>query len=311
MLIMKRIQKRNKIWTWFLVFLCLFCLKNQIVNASEKKVKKKKSISEKATTSKDSDIQSFGIRINDTTNSSNKIELNSFYQHGQNQEFTSWNVNSVRAFLYTRYLYLDFNVDWGIQDGIPNNSINNRNSNRFGLQLRQFYIKNNGVGYFGITIGTHEPFPVATANGGFYLDIGQLGRGGIGLNEVFWGKEKTYFTLSGSISKQFGNHELTLKPYYSRTLKDRLNLILKERFYIKSNASYVELQMVSGYYPDSNTFINYERIDDALLRISAKGHWEISSLQAAILPVVGYESFHNRGSNQSSYYAQIGLRVSL
>ena len=305
-------QTKNNKGVWLLVLFCFLLVKSGVTFAEEKRSDKKNSSTEKKITSDESDIQSFGIRVNDLTNSRNKIELNSFYQQERGGEFDGWTVNSLKASVFSRYAYFDFSADLGTLTSSKDDFQDKATSHRFGLQLHQFYIKNNGIGYFGAHIGTNHPFPVILANGGYSRDIGRLGRGSAELNEIFFGQDESYLTLAASISKRISNHQLTIKPFYSRALYNKLNLILTDQFYFSDNASCLILKMVSGYYPDSNTFINYDRVDDGLFRISVEGELELSKLQTALLPVAGCDYFKDgKGNYQTSWYIQFGFRILL
>jgi hypothetical protein len=304
-------MKQLKVKIWIVVLAYFFFLNIDSVCAMKKKWDRSYSFLKNGSTSKGFDIQSFGIKCNHLEECNNQILLSHFYQNVHDESSLAWNVSSFSTVLNTKYNRFNFNVDQGILNSRDNNAIPTKLVYRFGIKMEQAYLDNDFL-YFGIYGGTGQPYAELSFYGGYSRDIGQVGRG---LGEVYamiFGEDKVYISFAASLTKVISNHHLTVKPYYSKTRYDKLNLILSDQIFFKNDTNYLIFKLVSGYYPDSHTFINYTTINNGRYRFSCEGLFDLPKYQATLLPLIGCEYVKDFNDDfRTSWHVQFGIRYTL
>jgi len=301
-------MKQPKLKTWIVASACIFFMNIGGVSAMKKNSERNCSVLKNDSSLKSFDIQRFGIKCNNLEESNNQILISNFYQNVNNGFMIGWNVSSINAVLHAKYNRFIFNIDQGRLNSSGNNSIPTKAVYRFGIKMEQAYLDNDFM-YFGAYGGTGEPYAQLSFYGGYSRKFGRVGQGFGEAYAMIFDEEKSYFSFAASIITKISRHYLTIKPYYSKTLYDKLNLILSDQVYFKNNTNYLVFKLVSGYYPDNNTFINYAHINDRRYRFSCEGLFEIPKYQTTLLPLVGCENVkESDGEFHASWLFQFGIR---
>jgi len=301
-------MKLSKTEICIAVLACFFFLNPVDVCAMKKYGLRSYSIFRNDSSSKYFDLQRFGIKYNNLDQCDNQITLSQFYQNGHDESSAGWNVRSFGVVLHSKFDRFNFNVDQGILTDPDDNIAPTKLVHRFGLSMEQAYLDDDRM-YFGIYGGTGKPFPELSFLGLYSHNIKQMCRLSGEVYATIYGDDEACLSMAASFAKVFSNHYLTAKPYCLMTRDVKFNLILSDQIFFKNDASYVIFKLVSGYYPDSYTFINYARVNDRRYRISCEGLFNIPQSQMSVMPLIGYEYIEeSMASYHGNWHVQIGLR---
>lgn len=266
---------------------------------------------EKLLCSKNVDIQDFGIKFYDLKTNSSSFTLNHFYQNFNGDAISAWNVTSLNVVEYTKYIRYEFSVERGDWTSSADKFWTSDFVHRFGIQMLQEYSEG-ATAFFETKLASGGYFPKFWAVGGRSFFIGNSSRGCVEIHGMSFGKLQNYIAIATAFTKTFANHKLTIKPYYSKTVPDKLNLIVTDEFFFKHNSNHLTMKMVSGYFPDDNTYINYERINDKRYRFSCEGLFALPNTRIMLLPALGCEFVKGSGEDyRHNWYVQFGIRTAL
>lgn len=252
-----------------------------------------------------------GVRYNDLTTRENQLALKYLVEQVYGDERLRWSVSSLSTSFHTQYLRIGFEADQCILSCLREAQKPITTSSRFGMSLLQTYTDNTSV-FFKVKGATGNLFPEVVFSIGFDQDIGILGRGGVEIYAISFGYQQNYGSTAISFSKSFKRHSITIKPYYSKTTPGHINLILIDELGMRNAANLVIFKLVTGYYPDTNSYISFERINDSRCRLTCEGSLKVLRLKTTLLPAISYEyAKAGSGNYYRNWYAQLGIRVSL
>jgi hypothetical protein len=301
-------MKRSETEICIALLACFFFLNAGDVCALKKYATRSYFISKNDSLSRFFDIKSFGIKYNNQDQSHDQITLSQFYQNGYDGTSTGWNVRSLGVVVHSKFDRFNFNVDQGILTDPNDNIAPTKLAHRFGLSLEQDYLDGDRMN-FGIYCGTRKPFPEFSFYGSYSHNISRLCRFQGEVYAMILEDDGAYLFMASSFTKAFQNHYLTAKPYCLMSQNIRAGFILSDQIFFRRNANYMVFKLVSGYYPDSYAFINYESVNNRRYRISCEGLFDIPKCQLSIIPLIGYEYVQDSmESYPGNWHAQIGLR---
>ena len=220
-----------------------------------------------------------------------------------------WHVTRLGTILYSRYYSLNLTVDQADYVGAQDRFLSSDLSYRFGVEIDQSFVNNDSL-YFRFMLATGNFFPGSLFNSGYSWQAGHAGRLCIDVYGMGFNQDDLYFLIAPAFSRRVSSHELTVKPYYSASRRGRLNLSVSDRISIGTGSSFLLFELVSGYLPNRDTFVEYQHFDDQRYRFSCEGGFYIAGEQVKLLPGFGME-FTNHNRMKINWYMQMGIQCNL
>lgn len=254
------------------------------------------------------------LKLRNFSVNNDEILVAHFYQHLDNgiDSQAGWNVTSVGTVLYHDCYRFGISIDQGDYTSSSDKFMKTDVGYRIGIQIDQVYTGNDSL-TFGAWLATGPNFPGVSIKSEYWKQLNEKTSAGIDVRYLVFGSLKHYLSIAPTFAKTIKNQKLTIKPYYSRSVKNNVNLLVSDRFFMNQKNNYIELMVISGYYPNWNTIINYDRINNKRYEISCEGAINIIPKQLIILPALGleYTKLGNRESFDTNWYMQLGVRVEL
>lgn len=254
------------------------------------------------------------LKLRNFSANNDELIVGHFYQHIDNgvEGQAGWNVTSVGTVLCSDYYRFGLTIDQGDYTSSTDKFMKTDIGYRIGVQIDQVYTGNDSI-TFGVWLATGPNFPGVGMKSEYWRQVNETILAGIDIRYLVFGSSKHYLSIAPTFSRTIKNQKFTIKPYYSRSVKNKVNLLVSDKFFMKQKINYMELMFISGYYPNWNTIINYDRINNKRYEISCEGAFNIIPKQLIILPALGleYTKLGNRTSFNTNWYVQLGVRVEL
>ena len=239
------------------------------------------------------------------------ITFSHSYQNLRNDmnQQVGWQVSTLSTILYNDYYRLSLAIDQGDYLDTDDKFWTSDMSYRVKAGIDQAYTNNDSL-HFEFMLATGD-FPGCWFNGAYYWQTGQTTKACIDVNGMDFGDQNLYFSIAFEFVKTFLTHELAIKPYYSASYSGKVNLVVSDKLSFGKKNNYLMAELVTGYLPHKNMYVDYTHITDMRYLLSCNGQFVVRD-GLLIIPDLGIEYTKAKGEiSHTNWYIQLGIQLSI